>query len=564
MPRLPHPGADKGNWGTILNEYLSVSHDNDGTLKSSTVGTAQLQPNAVTSAALTDGSVTTSKIAAHAVTPAKLQGVGQANGLATLDGDGKLLEQQVPERLTDAQLSAAIADEVSSAFSEYTFMVDNYPSVTAAYAALVAAGGGVLQFTQGKTYTGVNLMITSAVPTHIFAYGAIIKPAANSVAFTFNAGRSQSQIIALHGANIDCAGLTAGGVVIRDHYGAVLNDVRINAPTVGVLVTDATGWTESSQLSNVYVKAATVAGFDFQTAGGTGSFGYASWGLVHADNIPSGAVGFRVGAGASLANSTFAQIVLHSTANGATGLSVLGDMGYHVRIDAVVEALASVMTGSTAITIGPSGTLGGADFNCNIINPSGGGGWGTNINNPSNRPFQIRTPRNMKIAAAVNQAIEQSGVLFDTQPMFSRSPDGTLRWGPGGSTATDVTLTRAGVGFMSLTGSLQLSGSLNMFGGMRLASGVTTTSGSLGTGAAPLTLADASAASIVRTLGTTTTPGIRIEVIKVDASGNTVTIAPPASGSINGSSSSIVLSALGDRAVFDSTPTSGVWMGKKL
>lgn len=33
MPRLPIPGADEGTWGDILNEYLSVEHNADGTLK---------------------------------------------------------------------------------------------------------------------------------------------------------------------------------------------------------------------------------------------------------------------------------------------------------------------------------------------------------------------------------------------------------------------------------------------------------------------------------------------------------------------------------------------------
>lgn len=35
MPRLPVPGSDGGQWGNILNEYLSVSHNSDGTIKSS-------------------------------------------------------------------------------------------------------------------------------------------------------------------------------------------------------------------------------------------------------------------------------------------------------------------------------------------------------------------------------------------------------------------------------------------------------------------------------------------------------------------------------------------------
>ncbi|MEP6710152.1 MAG: hypothetical protein ABJA64_00340 [Candidatus Saccharibacteria bacterium] len=32
-PRLPNPGSDRGTWGSILNEYLTVEHNPDGTLK---------------------------------------------------------------------------------------------------------------------------------------------------------------------------------------------------------------------------------------------------------------------------------------------------------------------------------------------------------------------------------------------------------------------------------------------------------------------------------------------------------------------------------------------------
>lgn len=33
MARLPNPGSDKGVWGSILNEFLAVEHQSDGTLK---------------------------------------------------------------------------------------------------------------------------------------------------------------------------------------------------------------------------------------------------------------------------------------------------------------------------------------------------------------------------------------------------------------------------------------------------------------------------------------------------------------------------------------------------
>jgi len=40
MSRQPIPGSDSGTWGTILNDYLSVSIDTDGTLKDAAVSSA--------------------------------------------------------------------------------------------------------------------------------------------------------------------------------------------------------------------------------------------------------------------------------------------------------------------------------------------------------------------------------------------------------------------------------------------------------------------------------------------------------------------------------------------
>jgi hypothetical protein len=37
MSRLPIPGSDDDVWGTILNDYLEVSHNADGTLQTSAI-----------------------------------------------------------------------------------------------------------------------------------------------------------------------------------------------------------------------------------------------------------------------------------------------------------------------------------------------------------------------------------------------------------------------------------------------------------------------------------------------------------------------------------------------
>lgn len=50
MARLPIPGADSGTWGSILNDFLEQSHNADGTLKDTSVGSVQLADAAITRA----------------------------------------------------------------------------------------------------------------------------------------------------------------------------------------------------------------------------------------------------------------------------------------------------------------------------------------------------------------------------------------------------------------------------------------------------------------------------------------------------------------------------------
>ncbi len=47
MSRLPQPGGDDGTWGNILNDYLSVEHNADGTLKSGGSLATKADDNAV-------------------------------------------------------------------------------------------------------------------------------------------------------------------------------------------------------------------------------------------------------------------------------------------------------------------------------------------------------------------------------------------------------------------------------------------------------------------------------------------------------------------------------------
>lgn len=107
MARLPSVGGDAGNWGDILNNYLVQSHAADGTLKTDSVGAPQLKPGAVTSAALAPGSVTS----------AKIDRLGQAGGVATLDTNGNILTASGQPALTSSILDTETAGKINDAGS---------------------------------------------------------------------------------------------------------------------------------------------------------------------------------------------------------------------------------------------------------------------------------------------------------------------------------------------------------------------------------------------------------------------------------------------------------------
>lgn len=64
MARLPTPGGDDGRWGEILNQYLKVVHNDDGTLKDASITPSKLDTTIKTSLSSADSSVQLSTIIA--------------------------------------------------------------------------------------------------------------------------------------------------------------------------------------------------------------------------------------------------------------------------------------------------------------------------------------------------------------------------------------------------------------------------------------------------------------------------------------------------------------------
>jgi hypothetical protein len=88
MSRLPTPGSDDGSWGTILNDYLGVAHNADGTLKTSSVSSAGAE-------------LTSNK--------------GAANGYAPLNGSSKVPVANLSVGTTSGTVAAGDDSRITGA-----------------------------------------------------------------------------------------------------------------------------------------------------------------------------------------------------------------------------------------------------------------------------------------------------------------------------------------------------------------------------------------------------------------------------------------------------------------
>ncbi len=133
MPRLPIPNADSGTWGDILNDFLSVEHNSDGSLKSTgslatkadnsavvhTTGaetiagvkTFSSSPIVPTPSAGTEATTKT-YVDTLAATKEATANKGQASGYASLNSSTRVPAAQLgqaPVNLTDAATIAVDA-----------------------------------------------------------------------------------------------------------------------------------------------------------------------------------------------------------------------------------------------------------------------------------------------------------------------------------------------------------------------------------------------------------------------------------------------------------------------
>lgn len=142
MPRLPVPGSDEGTWGNVLNDFLSVEHNADGTLKSSGSLAAKADNSAVvhtTGAETIAGTKTfsasplvpTPTLGGHAATKTYIDtAAAKINGTAVYVedygavGDGTTDDSTAIKNAVAAAVSAAQSD--GSYYAEVRFQAKTY------------------------------------------------------------------------------------------------------------------------------------------------------------------------------------------------------------------------------------------------------------------------------------------------------------------------------------------------------------------------------------------------------------------------------------------------------
>lgn len=293
--------------------------------------------------------------------------------------------------------------------------------------------------------------MTDNVKTFVVGYGAILLPDPGVTAIVMSQAQSEPAGATLLGVSVNGQlGMDTRALLIDDHSGAYIRDVNFERCAIGIEIKGTSYWSESSTLDNAYINDCGTH-IKFNKAGGTGSFGYSSWGLVHCDNIGrsyAGATGFEFPDGCNFFFSQIASLVMHIAGADAVGMRIGGQMTRNCRLKAIFEGF-GVATSRYGIDLEPTADVTGAELQVSFA-----GTWTQRIRNPSNREY-LRTDagRDFQVRATTADAYR----CFVDGEAFPRTAvrPGRIMLGDGAA-PPDVSLLRPGPGVAAVDAELGL------------------------------------------------------------------------------------------------------------
>ncbi|HEU4715541.1 MAG TPA: glycosyl hydrolase family 28-related protein [Candidatus Saccharimonadales bacterium] len=218
MARLPIPGNDDGTWGSILNDYLSVEHNTDGTLKrGDDIDTALSTATAAQSAA-------DDKIAKSLVTTKGDLIVASANAAANrlaAGTNGQYLAADSSKTLGLAWKNTQwlLASDFGAKFDGST---DDAAALQAAIDAAISSGKP-LALDPGTTIIGTSLSISAPLTIAGAGQSATTLKAAdalNDYVFSFTGGNPGEGIVGAYFASFTIDGhssaQTSGGGILAN------------------------------------------------------------------------------------------------------------------------------------------------------------------------------------------------------------------------------------------------------------------------------------------------------------------------------------------------------------
>lgn len=217
MARLPTPGGDNGNWGTILNEYLSQSLGPDGTLKDDVVTDSTIADNAISTTSIQDGVVTEVKLASAVQT--KLNQA--APTWTSLSGKPAVIAAGADAPSARASIGATTLTEVAANY------VHQGPAARTLAAKCAIGVNAVVGFAGDSTADKPYEYLTMGIAAFVKQF-----PRMNADYYQWDGTSAYASLAPI------LSGISARTVIMRDNFNRTAADLVGSSPDTGSAWTD--------------------------------------------------------------------------------------------------------------------------------------------------------------------------------------------------------------------------------------------------------------------------------------------------------------------------------------